>query len=307
MKNDKINELLRQNNDLWVEKYRPKNVEDLALDENFKKFLLSCIAENSIPHLLLYGSPGTGKNSIVNVLLNNLNCFKLVINASEERGIDTIREKVQTFAKTASFGNKIKIIILNEADGLNYLAQDSLRELMETSSKYCRFIFTCNYIGRISDAIRSRCKEFELSPNLKEVANRIIEILESENVNYTDNFIISLIKKYGTDIRKMINECQSLNNIYDELNEDIISSDNKYVEYFDKIFNNSKSLKDISAVIKSMIFSEDVYTALNDYIINKYNKIELVIIIADHAYKSKFVADKDLILMSCILTLKDIL
>ena len=307
IKKTKCQDLAETYNSLWVEKYRPKNVNELAAPKQLKIFLQNVIDTNDIPHLLLHGSPGTGKNSIVSILQNNLKSVFLTINASEERGIDVIRDKVQIFARTAAFDDSLKVVVLNEADGLNYVAQDSLRELMETSSKYCRFIFTCNYIGRISDAIRSRCKEFELSPNLKEVANRIIEILENENVNYTDNFIISLIKKYGTDIRKMINECQSLNSIYDELNEDIISSDNKYVEYFDKIFNNSKSLKDISAVIKSMIFSEDVYTALNDYIINKYNKIELVIIIADHAYKSKFVADKDLILMSCILTLKDLL
>lgn len=301
-------DLVEVYNSLWVEKYRPKSVDELAAPDSLKQFINNCIVDNDIPHLLFHGTPGTGKNSIVNIFQNSLKAIFLIINASEERGIDVIRDKVQSFARSGAFDDVLKVVVLNEADGLNYTAQDSLRELMETSSKYCRFILTCNYINRVSDAIRSRCKEFELSPKLKEVAERIVTILDLEGISYEEDFIISIIKRYGTDIRKMISECQSLSKIYDKLSANLIDSGKKYEIYFDKLFAPGKtSTKDIANTVKSMIFSEDIYSAFADYLIEKYDKPDHVIIVADYAYKSKLVADKDLVLLSCILTIKELL
>ena len=153
---DKASSIINSVNNLWVEKYRPQCLSDLICSNEIQSFIEDCIKKQSIPNLLLHGKPGTGKNSITNIILNEIQNVHLIINASEERGIDTIRDKVQSFAMTAAWGDKLKIVILNEADGLNYIAQDSLRELMETSSAQCRFILTCNYINKIEEAIQMR-------------------------------------------------------------------------------------------------------------------------------------------------------
>lgn len=300
--------LIDKYNSLWVEKYRPKILDELVVNDNLYSFIKKCIEENDIPHLLLHGRPGTGKNSIVNVLNNNLKAITLTINASEERGIDTIRDKVQGFARSSAWANSLKIVILNEADGLNYTAQDSLRELMETTSKSCRFILTCNYINRISDAIRSRCSEFELMPKNIDIAGRLTNILDAENITYSNGYIIELIKKYGTDIRKMINESQKLSASHEVLSEDVLLDQfsSKYNEFFDKIFS-FKDAKKISDLAKKMLFDEDIYTALKDYVIAKYNNMDAVIIIADHAYKSRIVMDKDLVFLSCIFNLMEVM
>ncbi len=301
-------ELTDQYHSLWVEKYRPTKLEDLVGSDSLISFLSNCIEKNDIPHLLLYGRPGTGKNSIVNILMNNLDSIFLIINASEERGIDTIRDKVQSFAKSGAWGNKLKVVVLNEADGLNYTAQDSLRELMETTSKFCRFILTCNYVNRISDAIRSRCNEFELAPKPIEIVKRLTYIFDSENVHYTDEAIILLIKKYNTDIRKIINESQKIVSIYGKLDTNILEEgfNQQYTNFFSKIFT-LKDAKKIAELTKKMIFDEDIYSTLKDYVIKTYNNMDAIIIIADHAYKARIVMDKDLVFLSCIFNLIEVL
>lgn len=296
-------EVIDKINTLWVEKYRPKDIDSLVASKELKNFLKKCIEDNDIPNLLFHGTPGTGKNSIVNILKESIKNVMLIINASEERGIDVIREKVMNFAKSSAWENSLKIIVLNEADGLNYIAQDSLREIIETSSKYCRFILTCNHIGKISDAIRSRCNEFELLPKPSDIANRLIEILEMENVEFTDEFLISLIKKYHTDIRKMIHEIQSFSKANDKLDEKLINGKtDKYDDYFSKILLN-KDIKKISELTKKIVLDDNIYSLLSDYVIKKHNNPDMVIIIADHAYKARIVPDKDLIFMSCIFSL----
>jgi replication factor C small subunit len=301
-------QLADQYHSLWVEKYRPVNLEDFAGSESVISFLSTCIEKNDIPHLLIHGRPGTGKNSIVNILMNNLDSIFLTINASEERGIDTIRDKVQTFARSGAWGNKLKVVVLNEADGLNYTAQDSLRELMETTSKYCRFILTCNYVNRISDAIRSRCNEFELAPKPLEIAKRLTQIFDLEGLQYTDEAIIFLVKKYNTDIRKMINESQKMIATHGKLDANILEEDSsqQYSDFFSKIFE-LKDAKKIAELTKKMIFDEDIYTAMKDYVIKTYNSMDAIIVIADHAYKARIVMDKDLVFLSCIFNLKEVL
>ena len=304
----KSTQLADQYHSLWVEKYRPVKLEDLAGSDSVISFLSNCIEKNDIPHLLIHGRPGTGKNSIVNILMNNLDSIFLTINASEERGIDTIRDKVQSFARSGAWGNKLKVVVLNEADGLNYTAQDSLRELMETTSKTCRFVLTCNYVNRISDAIRSRCNEFELAPKPIEIVKRLTQIFDSEGLQYTDEAVIFLIKKYNTDIRKMINESQKMISTHGKLDVDILEEDSgqQYTEFFSKIFT-FKDAKKIAELTKKMIFDEDIYTALKDYVITTHNNMDAVIIIADHAYKARIVMDKDLVFLSCIFNLMEVL
>jgi DNA polymerase III delta prime subunit len=291
--------------ELWVEKYRPSKPDELIASPEVKNFVTSCIKKQSIPNLLLYGRPGTGKNSIVNILLTNIDCVKLIINASEERGIDTIREKVLGFSTTAAWGSKPKIVVLNEADGLAPAAQDSLREIMENVSNNCRYILTCNSISRVNDAIRSRCVEFELKPRPKDIVKRLVEILREEGVDFTKDYIVYIVKKYNTDIRKIINETQKIYNIYGELK--IVDVENNNDSYFELLLDKNKSVKEIANVVKKLVLSDDIYSELKNYVINNYDSPEAIIAIAEHAYKDRFVVDKDLVLMSCIFTLREIL
>lgn len=302
-------DLVEKVHSLWTEKYRPTTVDELAADQEVKNFLVEVIYKQDIPNMLLHGKPGTGKNSIVNIILNNIRCSKLVINASEERGIDTIRDKVLAFATSAAWGNTLKIVVLNEADGLNYTAQDSLRELMETSSKYCRFILTCNSVNRINDAIRSRCVEFETHIEPIDAAKRLVEILDNEGVNYTEDYILAIIKKFGTDFRKIINESQKLYTIHKKLDATVLKDTvlESYYKLFDQIFRKTSSIKDIAKLTKRIIFDENIYTSLKDYFIENYDIPDAIIIIADHAYKSRIVIDRDLVFLSCVITLKEII
>lgn len=302
-------DLVEKVHSLWTEKYRPTTVDELAADQEVKNFLVEVICKQDIPNMLLYGRPGTGKNSIVNVILNNIRCSKLVINASEERGIDTIRDKVLAFATSAAWGNTLKIVVLNEADGLNYTAQDSLRELMETSSKYCRFILTCNSINRINDAIRSRCAEFQTHIEPIDTAKRLVEILDNEEVNYTEDYILGVVKKFGSDLRKIINESQKLYTIHKKLDISVLKDTvlESYYRLFDQIFRKASNVKEVAKLTNKMILDENVYTSLKNYFIENYDIPDSIIVIADHAYKSRIVVDRDLVFLSCVITLKEMI
>ena len=302
-------DLVEKVHSLWTEKYRPTTVDELAADQEVKNFLVEVICKQDIPNMLLYGRPGTGKNSIVNVILNNIRCSKLVINASEERGIDTIRDKVLAFATSAAWGNTLKIVVLNEADGLNYTAQDSLRELMETSSKYCRFILTCNSINRINDAIRSRCAEFETHIEPIDAAKRLVEILDNEEINYTEDYILGVVKKFGSDLRKIINESQKLYTIYKKLDISVLKDTvlESCYRLFDQIFRKASNVKEVAKLTNKMILDENVYTSLKNYFIENYDIPDSIIVIADHAYKSRIVVDRDLVFLSCVITLKEMI
>lgn len=308
--NKNASSLIEKIHSLWTEKYRPAAVDELAASQDIKIFLTESIKRQDIPNILLYGKPGTGKNSIVNIILTNISCSKLIINASEERGIDTIRDKVLSFATSSAWGNTLKVIVLNEADGLNYIAQDSLRELMETSSKYCRFILTCNSINRINDAIRSRCVEFETYVEPIDAAKRLVEILDTEGVEYTEEYILGIIKKFNTDLRKIINESQKLSAIYEKLDTTALKDTTieSYSKLFDQIFLKTDNIKDIVKLVKKVIFDESIYTSLKNYFVENYDNLpDAIIVIADHAYKSRVVVDRDLVFLSCVITLKDLI
>jgi DNA polymerase III delta prime subunit len=196
------------NNSLWVEKYRSQNLDTYVGNEGVKAFISKCISTNDIPHLLLYGKPGTGKTTLAKLITKNIKCDVMYINASDERGIDTIRDKIVDFASVNSF-NPIKVIILDESDYITAQAQAALRNVMETYSAKTRFILTANYAERIIEPLKSRCQTFHIEPPAKgDVAKHLAWILDQEEAKYELSDIASLVKTYYPDIRKIINATQ---------------------------------------------------------------------------------------------------
>ena len=195
-------------NTLWVEKYRPTNLDTYIGNEHLKSKVSVYLESGDLPHLLLYGKAGTGKTTLAKLLVNNIECDYIYINASDENNVDTVRTKVKSFASTIGFKD-MKVIILDECDYITPNAQAALRNLMETFSKHCRFILTCNYVERIIDPIQSRCQSFQIIPPSKqEVAKHLHNILVQENVMDTPEDIKILVETGYPDIRRVINSAQ---------------------------------------------------------------------------------------------------
>jgi DNA polymerase III delta prime subunit len=292
---------------LFVEKYRSKTLEDYVGNDQLKQIIGKYIETNDIQNLLLYGPPGTGKTTLAKIIINNINCDHLYINASDERGIDTIRDKVQGFASAASF-RPLKVIILDEADFLTIQAQASLRNIIETYSRTTRFILTCNYLERVIEPLHSRCQVLKITPpSKKEVAQHISEILDKENITYEISELALIINKYYPDVRKMLNTCQvnTLNNNL-KIDESILTS-----SYKDKLLKELKSpgkstFKNIRQIIADSNIDdfEDIYRflydSLDEYVKDDMNKGIIIITIEEYMFHANFRIDKEINIMSLI-------
>jgi len=193
---------------LWVEKYRPNSLDNYIGNDHLKSKVSVYLESGDIPHLLLFGRAGTGKTTLAKLLVNNIDCDYLYINASDENSVDVVREKVKNFASTLGFKD-MKVIILDECDYITPNAQAALRNLMETFSKNCRFILTCNYVERIIDPIQSRCQSFQIvPPDRKQVAQHLANILNNENIEYDIKDIATIVNGGYPDIRRVINGSQ---------------------------------------------------------------------------------------------------
>ena len=193
---------------LWVEKYRPTRLENYVGNEHLKAKVERYIKSNDVPHLLLYGRAGTGKTTLAKLIVKNIECDYLYINASDENSVDTVRNKVRQFASTIGFKD-MKVIILDECDYITPNAQAALRNLMETFSKHCRFILTCNFVERIIDPLQSRCQVFEIiPPSKKDVAVHLSKVMELEKTTYDNEDLKVLIDSSYPDVRKIINATQ---------------------------------------------------------------------------------------------------
>ena len=196
---------------LWVERYRPQDLSTYVGNEHLKSKVERFLNDGNIPHLLLYGSAGGGKTTLAKIIVNNTECDYLYINASDERNIDLVRDKLKTFASSVGF-KPMKVVILDEADYLNVnSAQPALRNLMETFSAHCRFILTCNYVEKIIDPIQSRCQTYKIvPPSKKEVALHAKNILEKENISFDLDDLALVVTAGYPDLRKVINELQRM-------------------------------------------------------------------------------------------------
>jgi replication factor C small subunit len=291
------------NNTLWVEKYRPDNLENYVGNENLKETISKYIEQNDIQNLIFYGPAGTGKTTLAKLLVKNINCDFIYINASDERGIETIRDKVSGFASTMSF-KPLKVVILDEADFLTIQAQASLRNVIETFSKSTRFILTCNYIERIIDPLQSRCQTLKIIPPSKaDVARHLCKVLSQENVNYDTDSVVNIVKKQYPDVRKMLNICQ-MSSKKGELvvdSQTLVSSN--YIDQIIELLPNNKSFKQIRQIIADSNVDdfEALYKALYERI-DEYTirDAEAIIIIEEYLFHANFRIDKEINVMACI-------
>lgn len=297
------------NNSLWVEKYRPGKLEDYVGNEHLKTKVGDYIQSGDVPHLLFFGRAGTGKTTLAKLIVKSINCDYIIINASDERGIDIIRTKVKNFASTVGFKDK-KIIILDEFDYMTPDAQAMLRNLMETFSKHCRFILTCNYVEKIISPIRSRTQEFQIvPPTKKDVAIQISQILTKEGVKFEPKDLVPIIDASYPDIRKIINTCQ-LNSSKGSLKLDTASVldldvKSKIVEILkssDAKPNKWKTIRQVIADSRVQDFTE-FYTYLYEKV-DEYggsNTSNIILILSESQHKDALVVDKEITFMSCII------
>ena len=304
---DNINE--KVNNSLWVEKYRPKKLEEYVGNDHLKQKVSDYLSSGDVPHLLFFGKAGTGKTTLAKLIVNSINCDHIIINASDENNVDTVRNKVKGFASTVGFKD-LKVIILDEFDYMTPNAQAILRNLMETFSKHCRFILTCNYVEKVIDPIQSRCQTFQIvPPTKKDVAVQISQILGKEGVSFEPKDLVPIIDSSYPDIRRIINTCQ-LNSSKGKLKLDttsVIDSDikSKVVEILksnDAKPNKWKNIRQAIADSRVQDFSE-MYSYLYEKV-DAYggsNTSNIILILSESQHKDALVVDKEITFMSCII------
>jgi len=290
---------------LWVEKYRPTTMETYIGNEHLKSKVSVYLESGDLPHLLLFGKAGTGKTTLAKLLVKNIECDYLYINASDENSVEVVRDKVKNFASTLGF-QELKVIILDECDYITPNAQAALRNLMETFSKHCRFILTCNYVERIIDPIQSRCQSFQIiPPDRKQIAQHLSNILDNENVKYELDNIVTIVNGGYPDIRRVINSSQR-QVVNGELKIDestIIQNDYKLqvlevLKTQDKK-NSFKNIRQVLADSKITDFS-DLFRLLFDTVDDwgRGHVAECILVLSRYQQSDAVVVDKEINVMA---------
>jgi replication factor C small subunit len=303
-----MGKLMTQNNTLWCEKYRPDILENYVGNDTLKEKLAQYIAENDIPHLLFYGTAGTGKTTAAKILIKNIDCDCMFINASDERGIDTMRDKVKGFASTTGF-KPLKIVVLDEMDAVTPDGQRALRNMMEAYSATTRFILTANYIERIIGPLISRTQVYKLTPpSKKEAAKRMADILKNEGVEYDTTTVVQIVNAYYPDIRKIINTAQ-LQTREKKLNisiEELIGQDIK-LKVIDTLSSNLPFKDKVNEVRKIVAdaqvqdFTELYQTLYQNVEVYAPTKIpQAVIAIDEGQFRDGQVPDKEITFMATL-------
>ena len=290
---------------LWVEKYRPSSLENYIGNDHLKSKVSVYLESGDIPHLLLFGRAGTGKTTLAKLLVNNIECDYLYINASDENSVDVVREKVKNFASTLGFKD-MKVIILDECDYITPNAQAALRNLMETFSKNCRFILTCNYVERIIDPIQSRCQSFQIiPPDRKQVAQHLANILTNESVEYDIKDIVTIVNSGYPDIRRVINGSQrQVVNSKLVIDENTITQNDYKTKVLDIIQTQDKknafqNIRQLLADSKVTDFS-DLFRLMFDTVDDwgKGHIAECILILSKYQQSDAVVVDKEINVMA---------
>lgn len=296
---------------LWVEAYRPQTIKDCILPERLKKPFQEYVNQKNIPNLILSGGAGVGKTTVAKALCEEVGCDYMVINGSDESGIDVFRNKIKTYASSMSFSGGRKVIIIDEADYLNpNSTQPALRNAIEEFSDNCSFIFTCNFKQRIIDPLHSRCAviDFALKGTEKtqmagQFFKRLQSILNNESVEYDDKVLVELVKKHFPDFRRTINELQRYSkfgkidvNILTQLGDVAISEIVKFLK--DKDFRSIRSWVASNDVDPTTLYRK-LYDALYE-VLQPQSIPQAVIILADYQYKQAFVADQEINTVACL-------
>ena len=297
---------------LWVEEYRPKTIDDCILPQSLKTLFTSFIQKGELSNILLSGPPGIGKTTVAKALCDQLNCDWVMINGSEESGIDVLRSKIKNFASTVSLSGGKKVVILDEADYLNpQSTQPALRGFIEEFHKNCRFILTCNFKNRLIEPLHSRFSTIEFriankdKPKLaSKLFERAVYILKEQNVDFDEPVLAELIKKHFPDFRKLINELQRYS-VSGKIDSGILV--NISDENLKTLLSHLKG-KDFTEMRKWVVQNLDndpvkifrkIYDSMYDHL-QPATIPHAVLIIADYQYKSAFVADQEVNLVACL-------
>tara|TARA_Y100001972_G_scaffold6965_1_gene7449 strand:- start:3361 stop:4302 length:942 start_codon:yes stop_codon:yes gene_type:complete len=297
---------------LWVEKYRPQIIEDCILPKGLKKTFQQIVDTGEVHNMLLTGSSGLGKTTVARALCNQLNLDYIIINASEESGIDVLRSKIKQFASSVSLNGGTKVVILDEADYLNAQStQPALRGFIEEFSANCRFILTCNFKNRIIEPLHSRCSVIEFNTTKKQLASlaacfmkRLQTILTSEGVDFNNEILAELIMRYAPDWRRVINECQRYSSSGEITSDILIGLSDQNITALvgflkNKDFKNMRTWVTNNTDVDSSVIFRRIYDTLYDYA-QPQSIPSIILILADYQYKAAFVADKELNTVACL-------
>ena len=300
---------------LWVERYRPATIDDCILPDNLKNTFKTMRDKGEVLNMLLSGPAGTGKTTVAKALCEELGCDYIVINGSDNNGVDMVRDKVSSFAGTMSTNGKTKVIIMDEADYITPNAQAALRNLIETFSANCRFIFTCNFKHKIIEPLHSRCSVVDFSfdkselPKLQvQIAKRVFGMLTTESIEFSKEAVLEIVKRFTPDNRRIINEIQRYANINGKIDSGLFAVvDTAKVQNFVN-FMKTGDFKSCRQFIADNPDPDVIFTELYDNIVDYVDPgsiPNLILILGEYQHRAAFVANQEINLAAfCVEAMK---